>query len=132
MPWNKMRLTEDGLADLARSVQLLGPEHETAIVFGLPVSVHVKSLAGITFTQVPDFFGRFEQGYALLLEVSQTPLLADVPADAQSFIHYYAAVAAKSADEKARQIQLLERLAALPVDDDYTRAAREALTEADQ
>ncbi|GGX54326.1 hypothetical protein [Saccharospirillum salsuginis] len=130
MPWNKMSLTEDGLAAMGKAQRLLRPEHDEWRFDSLPVSLQVKSLAGITFTQVPDFFGRFEQGYALLLESSQSPLLDEVAPEVHSYIHYYAALAAKQAEEKDRQIQLLQRLAALPVDDDFTTAARDALAEA--
>jgi len=130
MPWNKMSHTEDGLAAMGKAQRLLRAEHDQWMFDGLPVSLQVKSLAGITFTQVPDFFGRFEQGYALLLESSQSPLLDSVPAEVHSYIHYYAAMAAKQAEEKDRQIQLLKRLADLPVVDEFTTAARDALAEA--
>ncbi|MEP4548595.1 MAG: hypothetical protein ABJ000_20630 [Saccharospirillum sp.] len=128
MPWNKMSLTEDGLAAMGTAQQWLGPEHDEQVFYGLPVSVQVKALAGITFTQVPDFFGRFEQGYQLLLDASQSPLLDEVPAKSHSHIHFYAARAARQADEPERQTMLLRRLADLPVDNDYTAAARDALT----
>lgn len=130
MPWKKMDLTEEGLATMAKSLRLLRPEHDDWQYDGLPVSVQVKSITGITFTQVPDFFGRFEQGYALLLEASNSPLLDTVPPQAHSYIHYYAALAAKKAEESDRQVQLLERLAAMPMDDEFTQAARDALAEA--
>ncbi len=130
MPWNKMSLTEDGLAAMGKAQRLLRPEHDEWVFGGLPVSLQVKSLAGITFTQVPGFFGRFEQGYELLLEASWSPLLDEVPPEARSHILYYTALAAKQAEEKDQQVQLLKRLADLPVDDGYTAAARDALAEA--
>jgi len=130
MPWNKMSFTEEGLAAMGKAQQLLEPKHDEQLFDGLPGSLQVKALAGITFTQVPDFFGRFEQGYQLLLEVSQSELLDDIPAASHSHIHFFAASAAQKADEKERQTMLLERLAALPVDNEYTAAARDALAQA--
>lgn len=130
MPWNKLSLTEDGLAAMSKAQQWLGPEHDERMFEGLPISLQVKALAGITFTQVPDFFGRFEQGYQLLLEASGSPLLEGLPAQNHSHIHYYAAEAARQADEPDRRAMLLQRLADLPLDNDYTEAARDALSEA--
>lgn len=130
MPWNKMSLTEDGLAAMAKAQQWLRPEHDGRVFEGLPVSLQVKALAGITFIQVPDFFGRFEQGYQLLLEASGSPLLEGLPAQSHSHIHYFAAQAAEQADEPDRRTLLLQRLADLPLDNDYTTSARNALAEA--
>lgn len=129
MPWNKMNHAEQGLAELDKARQLLRPEHDMQGFGSLPVSIHVNSLAGITFTQVPDFFGYFEPGYQLLLETSQSPLLNDIPAEHHSYIHHFAAKAAARAEETDRQRELQRRLAELPVNDEYTSAAREALAE---
>lgn len=130
MPWNKMSLTEDGLAAMGKAQQWLGPEHDDRVFEGLPVSLQVKALAGITFIQVPDFFGRFEQGYQLLTEASGSPLLEGLPAQHHSHIHFYAAQAAEQADEPDHHTMLLRRLADLPLDNDYTTSARNALAEA--
>jgi hypothetical protein len=130
MPWNKMSLTEDGLAAMGKAQQWLNPEHDEQMFDGLPVSIQVKALAGITFTQVPDFFGRFEQGYQLLLDASQSELLDATSARSHSHIHFFAASAARKAGEKERHVMLLKRLAALPVNNEYTAAARDALAQA--
>lgn len=130
LPWNKLSHTEDGLAEMNKALKMLRPEHDQWHFDDLPVSIQVKSLAGITFTQVPDFFGYFEQGYQLLLETSQDPLLNDVPAENHSYIHYYAALAAERAEEPDRHRRLLQRLAELPVEDEFTIKARNALAEA--
>lgn len=130
MPWNKLSHTEDGLAEMNKALKLLRPEHDEWHFDDLPISIQVKSTAGITYTQVPDFFGYFEQGYQLLLEISRSPQLAEIPAEHHSYIHYYAAQAAERAEEPERQRQLLRRLAELPVEDEFTLKARNALTEA--
>lgn len=125
MPWNKLSYTEDGLEQMSNALRLLDDEHWAHHFESLPVPIYVRMVAGINFVEVPDMFGRFEQGYELLQQLSEDSVVAQLPAEAQSVIHYYAARAAdRASDEPVRQ-QALQRLLALDHPDQYRQLARD-------
>jgi len=117
MPWNKLRYTEEGMEQMSAALKLLSTEDEQRYLDGLPVSVLLPALAGITFIEVPDFFGRFEQGYQLLQTASGSSLLKDIPAENQAFIHQYLYQAASEVDESSVKEIALQRLQALDIEE---------------
>lgn len=125
LPWNKLNYTETGLDTMERAQRLLSSSHSTLTFADLPVSIMVPLFAGITYIEVPDFFGRFEQGYDMLQQVSRHPDLAQVPPEGRTVIHYYTALAAQKVADRTVQQQAVEALYALNIDDDFTRLARQ-------
>lgn len=125
MPWNKLNYTEDGLEQMSDALRLLGDEHWDYRFDSLPVPVYVRMVAGINFVEVPDMFGRFEQGFELLQQLSEDPAITSLPTDVQSLIHYYAARAADKASEESVRQQALQHLFALGADDRYSQLARD-------
>lgn len=130
MPWNKMNYTETGLDSMNQALRLVSPGHSTQTFDDLPVSIMVPLFAALTFVQVPDFFGRFEQGYSLLLDISRHPDLNAVPEEARTMIHYYTAWAATRVNEHEVAEQALSNLFALALDDEYTQLAQQNLRSA--
>ena len=67
LPWNKMRVTESGLAKIDKALRMLDARHETARLRGNPVAAQTRLIAAATFLAVPDFiFHRADQGRSLL------------------------------------------------------------------
>lgn len=122
MPWNKMKHTEAGLENMAQAIRLLTPEHQRQQFQGLPVDIQVKTMAAITFIQVPDFFGRHEDGYYLFLDVLSSDLFNALPAQAQTFAFYYGIQAARVVDQPKQAEQWIDQIKALQVDDAFTQA----------
>ncbi|PCI51134.1 MAG: hypothetical protein COB51_02505 [Moraxellaceae bacterium] len=102
MPWTKLNHTERGLDTMAKAMMMLRPEHDQLLVDGLPVSTEIKSISAITFTLVPFFFNRFDQGYELLLEIIESEQLAEIPFSRKAYLYYYAGLAAEKEDQHAR------------------------------
>lgn len=123
MPWSKMRYTETGLDEMALALRLLKPEHDTTLFNAMPVSVHVKTTAAITFTQVPSFFGRQEEGYYLFEDILSDPVFLALPNPAQTFAYYFAISAANQLDKSAQANDWQAKLAALNAGDDFSNAA---------
>jgi hypothetical protein len=81
MPWNKMKLTEQGLDQLDAALGQLKPEHGTVLVRGVPVALQTRLVAAATFVAVPDgLFHRRADGRKLLATLRADPLLAVAPA----------------------------------------------------
>ncbi len=114
MPWNKMKYTEQGLATIAKGLDLLSnsdtPIENQLNRQGLPESILAKAVAASTFTSLPDMFNHFERGYDLYLD-----LLADINFrsqhyDATSWIYIYAIKASLRADDKNQAKQWLQEM----------------------
>lgn len=101
MPWNKLRFTEQGLEEIEQALTLLSHEHKSEFFAGLPIEVLVPALAGITFTEVPSFFGRFEQGYVLLQQASEDAIDSPARHEDQAFIHQALLQAARQVEDAA-------------------------------
>jgi hypothetical protein len=125
MPWSKMKHTEAGLDEMAMAQRLLNDSNANVQFQHMPVYLHVKSTAGITFTQVPEFFGRHEEGFYLLEEVIEDPGFRMLPAQAKTYMYFFAINSAYQIDKSVIANEWLEELNNLGVEDEYTRAANE-------
>jgi hypothetical protein len=123
MPWTKLRHTETGLEEMAIAQRLLTAEHKQIYFDNLTVDLQVKTTAAITFTQVPEMFGRHEEGFYLFEDVLSDPALAKVPAPAVTYIYYYAISAALQIGKNEQAVAWQNELIELSVDDEYTQAA---------
>lgn len=80
MPWNKMKYTEQGLDHIDQALASLKPEHDRALVQGVPLGMTTRLVAAATFVAVPDgLFHRRAAGKGLLAELRRNPLLASTP-----------------------------------------------------
>lgn len=81
MPWNKLRYPEQGADQLDQALAALKPEHDKALVHGVPVSLQTRLVAAATFVALPDgIFHRRAQGAKLIAALKADPLLAAAPA----------------------------------------------------
>lgn len=104
MPWNKMKHTEKGLDIMAKAVDLIEKAPAASDRSALAERVDVLSLAGINFTQVPDMFGRFEEGYGLLTELVDSKALSALPIQAVAHVYFFAGQAAEKNESKDQAI----------------------------
>ena len=125
MPWSKLKHTETGLEDMALAQRLLDDTHDREYFRGMSVAHHVKTTAAIVYSQVPDFFGRHEDGFYLFDDVLNDPSFHQLPGAAKTYVYYYGIVAANQIGKNTEAEQWLTELEALKIDDDYTAAALE-------
>lgn len=123
LPWNKLSYTNDGLAILAQANEGLTPDHDTLEFAGLPATLQVKAIVGVSFIKVPSFFGRFDQGYEILKQAMGLDLLDDLSPQQKSFLYYYTALAAKQAGDAEYQQALVTELMSFGIEDEFTQAA---------
>lgn len=114
MPWNKMKYTEQGLATIAKGLDLLQndatPIHEQQIRQGLPESLLAQAIAAATFTSLPDMFNHFERGYDLYLDLLADEQFQHQHYDATSWIYLYAIRAALRAQEPQQANEWLKEM----------------------
>lgn len=101
LPWKKMSLAEDGLAELDKALSLLTPAHDAVLHNGTPGVLEVKFVAANTFLAVPDFMHRRERGSKLLGEVLASPLLNQAPLGFKGTVWLKAAKEASKAQKPA-------------------------------
>lgn len=116
MPWNKMKYTEQGLATISKGLDLLAsqqtPLEQQDIRQGLPESLLARSIAGATFTSLPDMFNHFERGYDLYLDLLADDSFSQQHYDAISWVYIYAIRAALRAEDKPQAQQWLAEMQA--------------------
>lgn len=123
MPWTKLRHTETGLDEMAMAQRLLKDEHRNEFFQGMSISHHVQTMAAITFSQVPAFFGRHEDAFYLFQDVLSDEQFLALPAEAKTFAYYYAIASAKQVEQADQAEQWLAQLIAMNVEDAFTTAA---------
>lgn len=129
MPWNKMKLTEDGLAQLDKALGQITPAHDAEVTDGVPASLEARLVAGSTFLGVPDMFRRFDAGKRVIQEAMSHAAFPTIPAAAQSRFFYQAAkIAQKQGKRTDEMAHLRSMLAADPASPD-ANAARKRLQE---
>ena len=129
MPWNKLSHTEDGLDNMERAQNLLQTEHDDLWFEGLPVSIMVPAITGITYVQVPSMFSRFEQGLQLLESVMAHPRRKQAQPEAMTSIYRYTVEAALEVDDRALAEEAMGALEQLAIDDVHTQQARRLMEE---
>lgn len=108
MPWNKMKAAEQGLAKLDKALRLLPTDSKQPADIALTMQVH--SIAGCTFTHLPEMFNRFEQGYQLLKNQLQSPALQYAPVGAQQALYSCGSQAANKAGDSQLASQWQSKL----------------------
>jgi hypothetical protein len=130
MPWNKLKLAEQGLDLIDKGLGRLRPQNDRQIMRGAPVSVETRLVAISTFFQVPDnFLHRFDPGKRLLAETLQTPAYAASPPSLQARLQFQAAVAARQESRRNDEIASLQRVLALDASNVNGPAAKARLKE---
>jgi len=110
MPWNKLKLGEQGLDVIDKALKMVAPEHDTAMIKGTPISVGTKLVAVSTFLKMPDkYFHRHAAGKTLLTETMNSRAFATAPAHIRSAFHIQAAAVARSDKQNAEEIRQLKR-----------------------
>ena len=96
MPWNRMKYAEDGLDRLDRALASLKPEHDQALLRGVPMGLEARLVAANTFMRMPDgIFHRRAQGRKLVADLLKNPGLAGAPAGFRAAVDAAAAEAAR-------------------------------------
>lgn len=130
MPWNKLKLGEQGLDIIDKALGMLGPEHDTAKINGVPVSLETRLVAVSTFLRVPDrYFHRYDAGKRLLAETMMSPIFRDAPPRIQARFHLQAAFMAQKGRRNAEEAQQLKRVLELDPQGRNADAARARLKE---
>jgi hypothetical protein len=133
MPWNKLKLAEEGLDYIDKGLGRLRPEHDAQTLRGAPVSVETKLVAVSTFFQVPDnFLHRFAPGERLLADTLKAPSYAASPPSLQARLQFQVAVAARHDERRDDEIAGLRRCLALDPGSTDAVAARSRLKELGQ
>lgn len=129
LPWNKMKLTESGLAQLDKALGQITPVHDAKVIDGFPASLEARLVAASTFLDMPDLFRRFDAGKRVLKDAMNHPAFESIPPMAASRFHYQAAKVAKKEGRKADEAASLRMTLALDPQSPDAPAAKKRLQE---
>jgi hypothetical protein len=130
MPWNKLKLAEQGLDLIDKGLGRLQPVHDQMTMRGAPISVETRLVAISTFFQVPDnFLHRTDPGKRLLAETLQAPAYAASPPALKARLQFQAAVAARLENRRNDEVASLQRVLALDAGNVDGPAAKARLKE---
>lgn len=110
-PWEKMQLSEKGLAKLDKSLILVKKQPTDAASAAVQMQINVT--AGCTFISVPPMFNRFDQGYRLLETAVNSAGFSHSPARAQVKAYMCAAQAAVQQGDKQKAAEYLQQIVTL-------------------
>ena len=80
----------------SQALRRLEPQHDKALVNGIPVSLETRLVAATSFVAVPDMmFHRADSGRQLLQDMMKSPLYAQAPAGFRQQVEALAAKARK-------------------------------------
>lgn len=130
MPWNKLRLADQGLDIIDQSLRMLDQRHDTILLRGVPVSLETRLVAVSTFFKVPNrYFHRYDAGRRLLTETMQSRLYQVAPPPIQARFCFQAAFVAKKEGAKVEEARQLKRVLELDPQGRHAEAARARLQE---
>lgn len=110
-PWEKMQLSEKGLARLDKALILVKKQPTDAASAAVQMQINVT--AGCTFISVPPMFNRFDQGYRLLESTVNSAGFSHSPARAQVKAYMCAAQAAVQQGDKQKAAEYLQQIVTL-------------------
>lgn len=129
MPWNKLSYTENGLARMNKALKLIGEKEQLQYYHYLPKSLYMQANAAATFTQVPDMFNTFEQGYQLFQNIIKQEAFIQAPAEATTWVYYQAIKAALKAKDRPQAELWDQHLQAKQVNDSFSQKAAALMNE---
>jgi tetratricopeptide (TPR) repeat protein len=130
LPWKKLRLGEEGLDLIDKSLKRLDPEHDRQTLRSIPVSLETRLVAVTTFLKVPDqFFHRYDRGRTLLAQTMNGEVFAASPAAIRARFYFQAALVAQTERKRLEEIEFLKHVAELDPDSPDAPAAAKRLKE---
>jgi len=129
-PIERLKRTEDGLAEIDLALRMLGPAQDQPQPGRLPARLETLLVAASTFLQVPDsVFHRLGDGKAALSAALSHPATAQAPAVVRARLEWLSSLAARAEARPDEERGALLRALALDPDGPLAPSARKRLAE---
>jgi hypothetical protein len=103
LPWQKIKLVNQGVGYIDKALTLLGPQHDTEQLRGVPVSLETRLVAVATFVSLPSFFKRMPVAKQQLATAMASPLFAAASPELRGRFYYEDALIAHEEGDKERE-----------------------------
>jgi hypothetical protein len=103
LPWQKIKLVNEGIGHIDRALSLLGPQHDAEQIRGIPVSLETRLVAIATFVSLPSFFRRLDAAKQQLATAMSSPLFASASSELRGRFYYEDALIAHAEGDKERE-----------------------------
>ena len=103
LPWQKIKLVNEGIGYIDRALTLLGPQHDTEQLRGIPVSLETRLVAIATYVSLPSFFKRMPTAKQQLATAMTSPLFAGASNELRGRFYYEDALIAHEEGDKERE-----------------------------
>ena len=132
-PLERLKRTEDGLAEIDLALRMLGPAHDVPQPGRLSARLETLLVAASTFLQVPDsVFHRLGDGKAALSAALSHPASRQAPAVVRARLEWLSSLVARAEARPGEERAALVRALALDPDGPLATKARQRLAEVTQ
>jgi hypothetical protein len=102
-PWQKIHLVHQAIDNIDRALTLLGPQHDTQTVRGIPISLETRLVAIATYVPLPSLFNRMDVARQQLSIVLASPLFAAASTELRGRFLYEDALIARADGDSERE-----------------------------
>jgi hypothetical protein len=88
LPWQKIRWVDQSIDQIDRALAMLGPQHDTQTLRGVPVSLETRLVAIATYVPLPSLFNRMSVARQQLARVLASPLFASASTELRGRFYY--------------------------------------------
>lgn len=111
LPWNKMKYTENGLANIDKALQQLEPLHDRKTLRGVPIALETRLVAASTLLAMPGMFNRSPSGHQQLQALLAHPGLLKAPDGFRKAVVNLALQTARNDKLPAEHITRIQKIA---------------------
>jgi hypothetical protein len=110
-PWQKIGRVHESIENIDRALSLLGPQHDTRTLRGVPISLETRLVAIATYVPLPSLFNRMDVARQQLAIVLGSPLFASASTELRGrFLYEDALIARADGDSEHERRSLREVL----------------------
>ena len=95
-PWQKIGRVHESIENIDRALAMLGPQHDTQTLRGVPISLETRLVAIATYVPLPSLFNRMDVARQQLAIVMGSPLFASASPELRGRFFYEDALIARA------------------------------------
>jgi tetratricopeptide (TPR) repeat protein len=109
-PWQKIGRVHEAIDNIDRALGLLGPQHDTQALRGVPISLETRLVAIATYVPLPSFFNRMDVARQQLSIALASPLFAAASTELRGRFLYEDALIARADGDSERERRSLRQV----------------------
>ena len=109
-PWQKIGRVHQAIENIDRALSLLGPQHDTQTLRGVPISLETRLVAIATYVPLPSLFNRMDVARQQLAIAMGSPLFTSASTELRGRFFYEDALIARADGDSERERRSLRQV----------------------